>query len=31
MNDTSTLMTGGQHVVRALLEHGVDTVFGVPG
>jgi len=24
-------MTGGQHVVRALLEHGVDTVFGVPG
>ncbi|MFY0478580.1 thiamine pyrophosphate-binding protein [Achromobacter marplatensis] len=31
MNDTPTLMTGGQHVVRALLEHGVDTVFGVPG
>ncbi|MGE8670470.1 MAG: thiamine pyrophosphate-binding protein [Achromobacter mucicolens] len=31
MNDTSTLMTGGQHVVRALLDHGVDTVFGVPG
>ena len=31
MNDTATLMTGGQHVVRALLEHGVDTVFGVPG
>ena len=24
-------MTGGQQVVRALLEHGVDTVFGVPG
>ncbi len=31
MNDTPQLMTGGQHVVRALLEHGVDTVFGVPG
>ncbi|QYJ20784.1 thiamine pyrophosphate-binding protein [Achromobacter sp. ES-001] len=31
MNDTPTLMTGGQHVVRALLQHGVDTVFGVPG
>ncbi|MFD4838974.1 thiamine pyrophosphate-binding protein [Achromobacter sp. NPDC058515] len=31
MNDTPKLMTGGQHVVRALLEHGVDTVFGVPG
>ncbi|KRB17082.1 thiamine pyrophosphate-binding protein [Achromobacter sp. Root170] len=31
MNDTSTLMTGGQHVVQALLDHGVDTVFGVPG
>lgn len=24
-------MTGGQHVVQALLDHGVDTVFGVPG
>ena len=31
MNDTAKLMTGGQHVVRALREHGVDTVFGVPG
>jgi acetolactate synthase-1/2/3 large subunit len=24
-------MTGGQAVVQSLLEHGVDTVFGVPG
>ncbi|MEX2523428.1 MAG: thiamine pyrophosphate-dependent enzyme [Gammaproteobacteria bacterium] len=24
-------ITGGQAVVRALLEHGVDTLFGLPG
>jgi len=24
-------MTGGQAIVRSLLDHGVDTVFGVPG
>ena len=31
MNDTSTVKTGGQQVVQALLEQGVDTVFCVPG
>ena len=25
------VMTGGQAIVQSLLEHGVDTVFGVPG
>ncbi len=24
-------MTGGQAVVEALIRHGVDTVFGIPG
>lgn len=24
-------MTGGQAVVQSLIEHGIDTVFGVPG
>ncbi|MCP5149810.1 MAG: hypothetical protein H6983_22920 [Ectothiorhodospiraceae bacterium] len=28
--DTRT-MTGGQAMVEALIEHGVDTVFGIPG
>ena len=25
------LMTGGEAVVRSLVAHGVDTVFGIPG
>jgi acetolactate synthase-1/2/3 large subunit len=25
------VMTGGQAVVRALIDNGVDTVFGIPG
>ena len=24
-------MTGGQAIVRSLIDHGVDTVFGIPG
>ena len=28
---TTQNMTGGQAVVRSLLDHGVDTVFGIPG
>ncbi len=24
-------MTGGEAIVRALIENGVDTVFGLPG
>ncbi len=28
---TPQTMTGGQAVARALLDHGVDTVFGIPG
>ncbi|WP_110206993.1 thiamine pyrophosphate-binding protein [Nocardioides daejeonensis] len=27
----STSMTGGEALVRALADHGVDTVFGIPG
>ena len=26
-----TRMTGGQALVRSLMDHGVDTVFGIPG
>ena len=29
--DTATLMTGAEIVVRALLDQGVDTLFGYPG
>jgi acetolactate synthase-1/2/3 large subunit len=25
------VMTGGQAVVRSLIDNGVDTVFGIPG
>jgi len=27
----STLITGGEAVVRSLIAHGIDTVFGLPG
>ncbi len=29
--DATTLMTGAEMIVRALKDHGVDTIFGYPG
>jgi acetolactate synthase-1/2/3 large subunit len=29
--DATRTMTGGQAMVEALVDHGVDTVFGIPG